>query len=86
MARVVVAKVATPPEPTVPVPIAVDPSLKVTVPVGVPEEAVTVAVKVTDCVGAEGLSDDVRVVELVNCATTWLTVFDVEPLKEPAPA
>ena len=47
------------------VPSAVVPSLKVTVPVGVPEPggvAVTVAVKVTDWLTTEGLADELTVV------------------------
>ncbi len=47
-ARVVVLNVATPELLSVPVPSVVDPSMKVTVPVGVPDDPVTVAVKVTD--------------------------------------
>jgi len=49
--RVEIEKVATPPL-SVPVPRLVDPSMKATVPVGVPlpgEFALTVAVNVTDC-------------------------------------
>jgi len=49
--RLKIANVATPPTPTVEEPSVVAPSLKVTVPVGVPAPVVTetVAVKVTDC-------------------------------------
>lgn len=43
-----VAKVVCPVPSSVPVPSAVDPLLKVTVPVGVPLADVTVAVKVRD--------------------------------------
>ena len=45
-----VERVATPPEFRVPAPSVTAPSLKVTVPVGVPEvEDFTVAVRVMDC-------------------------------------
>lgn len=48
-ARELVAKVATPDELSVPVPIVVEPSLKVTVPVGMPAVwLTTVAVNVTE--------------------------------------
>ncbi len=60
-----VMKVATPEPFSVPVPKVAAPSLKVTVPVGVPapgETALTVAVKVTDCPKTDGLTDDVRFV------------------------
>ena len=52
---------------------AVAPSLKMTVPVGVPlpgETALTVAVKVTDCPNTDGLADEATVVLLL----AWLTV------------
>jgi hypothetical protein len=61
-------KVATPEALRVPVPNVVAPSLKVTVPVGVPVEegelSVTVAVKVTDWFVQEGLRDDTTVVDV----------------------
>ena len=66
MARDEIAKVATPPL-NVPVPSVVPPSLKVTLPVGVPlpgAAAVTVAVKVTDWPKTEGFADDVTAVVL----------------------
>src|SRR5438034_426928 len=43
-------------------PITVEPSLRSTVPVGVPAEPVTVAVKVTDCPKTEGFCDELRLV------------------------
>lgn len=52
-ARVDVVSIALPPL-SVPVPRAVVPSLNVTVPVGVPDVAVTVAVKVTAWSKADG--------------------------------
>ena len=60
------------------------PSLKVTVPVGVPvpgELAVTVAVKVTDWRCIEGFSDDVTALVVPALLTTWLRDGDVLPLK-----
>ena len=48
------------------VPIFVVPSKKVTVPVGVPIDAFTVAVKVTLCPSIEGFNDDVTVVVVVT--------------------
>ena len=43
-------------------PITVEPSLKLTVPVGMPEAPVTVAVNVTDCPKAEGFWEELRLV------------------------
>src|ERR1051326_6871402 len=63
--RPLVLKVAEP-ELNVPVPRVVAPSLKVTVPVGVPlpgAVAVTVAVNVTDWPETEGLAEEARAVE-----------------------
>ena len=61
-----VTKVAVP-LLSAPVPKVVAPSLKVTVPVGVPApgaDAVTVAVKVTDCPKTDGLAEEETVVAL----------------------
>ena len=66
------------PEPSVWLPpvheTAVAPSRKTTVPVGVPDVAVTVAVSVTDCVTRDGLVDDVSavVVAMVSWTVTGL--------------
>ena len=57
-------KVAVP-DVRVPVPSVVEPFLKVMVPDGVPEEPVTVAVKVTDCPKSKGLAEDVNAVVVV---------------------
>ena len=60
-----VAKLAWPEPLSDAVPRMLAPSLKVTVPVGVPAPgaiAVTVAVNVTDCPTDEGFDDDVTVV------------------------
>jgi hypothetical protein len=67
----VVVKVATPPlSVAVPPVMAVFAFLNVTVPVGVPDEAETVAVNVTACPKVEGFSDEVRatVVAMVAAA------------------
>src|SRR6266581_9487803 len=66
-ASVLVTNVAWPEPFRVPVPRVLEPSLKVTVPVGVPAPglfAVTVAVKVTDCPDSDGLAEELVVVEL----------------------
>ena len=47
------------PATRVPPPSPVPPSLKVTLPVGVPYGPLSVAVNVTVCAGADGLTDDV---------------------------
>ena len=73
-----VVKEALPELWRVPVPIVVDPSLNVTVPVGVPEVAVTVAVKVTDCPKADGFTDEVRAVVVVVCAEAMVTLGSEE--------
>lgn len=73
-------KAAIPELLRVPLPKALDPSMNVTVPVGVPEAAVTVAVKVTDCLKTDGLADEARAVAVVALFTTWVTAFEVLPL------
>ncbi len=67
---------------------AVAPSLKVTVPVGVPtpgETALTVAVKVTNWPKTEGLAEDETAVLLLALFTTWLNVEEVLVVKFPSP-
>ena len=59
-----IVKVATPPE-SVRVPMLVVPSMKVTVPVGVPDPEVTVAVNVTDWLYTEPLGKEELTVVLV---------------------
>jgi len=58
------------------------PSIKVTVPVGVPEALhVMVAVKVTDWPKVDGLSEDCKEVEVAFFDTTWVRIADVLPAK-----
>src|SRR5574337_1738740 len=71
-AKVPVANVATPLPFSVPDPIFVAPSRKLTVPVGVPDPGgagVTVAVKVTVCANTDGLMSTARAVWLGAFAT-----------------
>jgi len=71
--RAEVLNVAFPLICRVPLPSVVDPSLNVTVPVGVPEPgavAVTVAVSVTDCPKTDGLTDEMTAVEVLALLTT----------------
>jgi hypothetical protein len=49
------------------------PSMKATVPEGIPIVEVTVAVKVTDCDGLDGFSEDATDVDVLTC-TTWVNV------------
>jgi len=84
-ASAVVTNVATPPV-SVPVPMGLPPSRKVTVPVGVPvpgATAETVALKVTDCPNTDGFAVEVTaVVELALFTTCGLPVREpVLPLK-----
>jgi hypothetical protein len=70
-ARVEMVHKAPPEDNVTPVQIAVVPSLKETVPVGVIGPCgVTFAVKVTDCPNAEGLADEVTAVVVV----AWMPV------------
>jgi hypothetical protein len=77
---VLVLKVATPALFRVCVLNAEVPSMKVTVPVGVPspgDAVVTVAVSVTVCWNELGFGSDVSAVEVVAWLTTWETAVDV---------
>ncbi len=88
-ARVLVLKVATPELSSVPVPSVVVPSMKSTVPVGVPAPevpAATVAVNVTEEPEMLGLGLEVKVVVEVDWLTTrspvfWLRRFVLSPAK-----
>src|SRR2546429_8941009 len=71
-----------------PVPRVLDPSLKVTVPVGVPAPglfAVTVAVKVTDCPDTDGLADELTHVVVPAFVTVWVGVLEVLPVEVASP-
>src|SRR5438067_9897795 len=81
--RAEVTKVATLPLRLL-VASAVAPSLKVTVPVGVPtpgETAATVAVKVTDWPDTDGLVEEVSVVVVLAALTVCVKVEDVLEVK-----
>ena len=79
--RVEVVKVASP-LLSVPVPSVVVPSLKVTVPVGVPPVDFTVAVKVTDAPNVDGFREETSNVEDFALFTVWVSAGDeVLPLK-----
>ena len=61
-------------------PSLVEPSMKVTVPVGVPlpgAVAVTVAVKVTDWPKTDGLAEEVTTVLVPSWLTVWVRAADV---------
>src|SRR5258707_15723440 len=75
-----VEKVATPLPFRVPEPIADAPSLKATLPDGVPAELVTVAVKVTGLPKADGLAEEVRAVGVAVLPA----LPPLPPLPEPA--
>ena len=70
------------------VPMLIVPLRNVTVPVGVPAPGavtVTVAVKVTGCPTADGLGDEVTIVDVLALLTTWLTAPLVLVRKLPSP-
>jgi hypothetical protein len=83
--RVVVTSVAVllrpPPEIRVALPIAVEPSMKVTEPVGAAYPLETVAVRVTDCPLLAGLTDEATAVVVLAGVTIWLTTTEVDPPK-----
>ena len=65
---------------SVPVPSVVAPSLKVTVPVGVPAPgavAATVAVKVTACPNTDGLAEEESAVVVLAMFTVCVSAEDV---------
>src|SRR5437867_146205 len=79
-ASVLVTNVAWPEPSRVPVPSALGPSLKVTVPVGMPAPAVlafTVAVKVTGCPDTEGLAEEVTPVVVPGIVAVVVVDVDV---------
>ena len=68
----VVENVATPEALSVAVPREVIPSMKFTVPVGVPApDEATVAVKLTDCPNTAGLTDAVTTVVVAAATVPW---------------
>jgi hypothetical protein len=72
-----VAVVTPPVVERVPEPRVFAPSLKVTVPVGVPAADATVAVSVTDWLNTDGLLEEATVIVGVPLLTVWLTPVDV---------
>src|SRR2546425_10613937 len=83
-ASVLVTNVAWPEPSRVPVPRVLEPSLKVTVPVGVPAAglfAVTVAVKVTACPDSDGLAEELTSVVVPAWVTVWVGELEVLALK-----
>src|SRR5438034_7016173 len=86
--RLEVWKVAWPLALSVLIPSVAVHSLKVTVPVGMPEPgatAVTKAVKVTAWPAAAGLSDEVSVVLVDALLTVWLVIDEVLEAKVVSP-
>ena len=87
--RTEVLKVAWPEALSVPVPKVFAPSLKVTVPVGVPAAEVTVAVKVTAWPKTEELTLAVTLVVVAVAAraalTVWVKVAEVLVVKLGSP-
>ena len=83
--------VAIPEALRVPLPRVVDPSRKLTEPVGMvelPEGPVTVAVNVTDCPLEAGFTDEATPVvdaTLATGLTTCVSIGDVAPLKFESP-
>jgi hypothetical protein len=60
------------------VPIAVEPSINTTDPVGAVDTPTTVPVSVTDCPEPAGFTDEVTVAVVDPAAlTTWLSAFEV---------
>jgi len=73
-----VLKVAVPTLLSVPVPIVVLPSMKLTVPLGVtPVDEVTVAVKVTSCPTLDGFGAEPSTAVVMALFTVWVKVADV---------
>ncbi len=76
------------PEARVLVASEVAPSLKVTVPLGVPlagGTALTVAVKATDCPNTDGLVPETSAVVVLILLTIWLKIEEVLERKLPSP-
>lgn len=73
------------PETRFPVPIAAAPSKNVTVPVGVPEPLLTVAVNVTAFPNTAGFCDEVTEVLVAIPFTVWLSGVEVLGSKVASP-
>lgn len=72
-----------------PLPSIADPSMNVTVPVGVPAPGattVTVAVKVTGWLRIDGLDEELTAVLVEALLTVWTKSCDVLPLKLLSPS
>lgn len=61
------------------------PSLKVTIPVGVPPVEETVAVKVTAVPKVDGFKDETSLVEVFALCTVCVSTAEVLPLKSALP-
>ena len=71
-------RTATPLELSVDEPSVVLPSRNFTVPVGVPDDALTVAVKVTVWLRVEGFGDEVSEVDVaIKLSTVWASAGEV---------
>ena len=82
-------KVAWPEPSSAAVPSVVEPSLKVTLPVGIPAPgavAVTVAVKVIDWPETEGLADEATELVVADWLTVCVSVEEVLVAKSVSPA
>jgi hypothetical protein len=76
--RLETERTATPLELSVDEPSVVLPSRNFTAPVGVPDDAVTVAVKVTVWLCVEGFGDEVSEVEVaIKLMTVWVSAGEV---------
>lgn len=73
------------PETRFPVPIDAAPSKNVTVPVGVPEPLLTVAVNVTAFPNTAGFCDEVTEVLVAIPLTVWVSAVDVLGSKVASP-
>lgn len=78
---------ALPTPPTnVEVPRDVLPFMNVTLPLGVPTDEVTVAVKVTDCPYVEGFADEASATNVIAGFTCWVRIAEVLPGNTLVPA
>src|SRR5258708_28588829 len=84
-ARVAMLNVASPAPCNVADPIVAAPSLKVTVPVGMPDpvDGVTVAVNVTACPNIEGFGEEVSVIDVAAFAEPGVVLRNIVTLLLP---